>query len=439
MGAVSSQLSSNVTLKEQLMQCDDGGSYFIGVGMGLIGSVGINIGQNLQSNGLKSLADRTKPCRSRTWTIGVSIFICSSLINFLAFAFAPATVLVSLEAVQYVTNVIFNRFINRVLIPFRIYGGVGLAVLGTTMVVGFGPKDSALWTIDDLLARWSYAAWWIYLVFSSTLCLLSYSVHRSYCVRVRHVRALRASLGVENAPEMPWRREIVLPVSFAIYSAQCGSLMIVQSKAISEVMAIYLCTEGEIVIWAAGYFWMTLTLLLTLGGTWLWKMNEGLGLYDPLFIIPLLQGMYITMGVVAGGIFFGEFESMAAGRLPPFVGGILLVLWGIYWIAPRDADPQRKNSFAPGESGALDGDGGSPPRTSSRMDSSNVGSGPKRTGMPLKQGQLEGLGQLEAPPSQACPPPLEAAAADETCSSSSSGSAAPGATSIAAACGASVV
>ncbi len=56
---------------------------YVGVAMGVLGSIGINIGQNLQASGLRllSLQDRTKrPWKSRKWIFGMSMFILFSLI-----------------------------------------------------------------------------------------------------------------------------------------------------------------------------------------------------------------------------------------------------------------------------------------------------------------------------------------------------------------------
>ena len=64
---------------------------------------------------------------------------------------------------------------------------------------------------------------------------------------------------------------------------------VVQSKAINTLFVISSCTGGAVNIFATGYYWATFALLATLGLAWLYKMNEALGLYEPLFIIPLLQ------------------------------------------------------------------------------------------------------------------------------------------------------
>jgi hypothetical protein len=39
-------------------------------------------------------------------------------------------------------------------------------------------------------------------------------------------------------------------------------------------------------------------------GVWLFRMNEALSLYDPLFIIPLLQVNFILFAIVSGKALF---------------------------------------------------------------------------------------------------------------------------------------
>ncbi len=109
----------------------------------MLGSLAINNGQNLQAMGLARLAraaeaadpnwvpgTKIKPWKSRLWSIGMGVFIGGSLINFSAFTFAPASVLVPLETVQYVNNIFFNKVVNKVAVQKRVYLGVALAIAG---------------------------------------------------------------------------------------------------------------------------------------------------------------------------------------------------------------------------------------------------------------------------------------------------------------------
>ena len=87
----------------------------IGVCMGVFGSIGINIGQNLQASGLRAMPEeaRANPCSSSLWRFGTVVFFSFSLINFSALALAPASILTPIESIQFVTNIVWNRVVNR--------------------------------------------------------------------------------------------------------------------------------------------------------------------------------------------------------------------------------------------------------------------------------------------------------------------------------------
>ena len=73
--------------------CDSEGSgsaVVVGIMIGLISSIGINLGQNIQSIGMKQPGAAEKPCTSKTWVIGLTVFVIGSLGNMVAMAFASA-------------------------------------------------------------------------------------------------------------------------------------------------------------------------------------------------------------------------------------------------------------------------------------------------------------------------------------------------------------
>ena len=75
----------------------------IGIVMGVFGSIGINIGQNLQADGIQALPAEYREAqqwRSKKWRFGMALFISFSIVNFAALAFAPASVLVPLESIR---------------------------------------------------------------------------------------------------------------------------------------------------------------------------------------------------------------------------------------------------------------------------------------------------------------------------------------------------
>ena len=72
--------------------------------------------------------------------------------------------------------------------------------------------------------------------------------------------------------------------------------MIVHTKLLAEMIEL-MASTGEIVL-AGWFFWVELTCVLVFGVYWLVRLTQCLGMYDPLFIIPLMQTAFIIFGAV---------------------------------------------------------------------------------------------------------------------------------------------
>ena len=121
----------------------------------------INIGNNLQATGLANPAPDGR--KAFVWKIGVTIFAISSIVNFGAFGFAPAAVLAPLEAVQFVSNLAYARFVNHQPITYTMYSGSGFIIGGVVLAIYVFPADVAKFTVDELLDCWKDATWLVYL------------------------------------------------------------------------------------------------------------------------------------------------------------------------------------------------------------------------------------------------------------------------------------
>ena len=277
-----------------------------------------------------SQAVAAKPCSSRTWVVGLSVFITGSLLNFAAFTFASASILVPIEAVQFVVNVIFNKYVNQKAVSPRMLCGVVLTIVGTVFCVVFGSGDARCFNIAELQSFWGQPLWIVYLCTTILAAIGAHAVHE------RYARAAAAGARLRNA-------QYVMPVAFAVSSALLGGAqMIVHSKAVAEIMELQFQMIQPLPL-AHHFFYVEMVLLSGTGIFWLYRMNKSLGLYDPLFIIPLLQSSYILFGVIAGGIYFQEFAGLhngPAGALgwPLFLLGMLGVLSGLALIAPPPSD-----------------------------------------------------------------------------------------------------
>ena len=123
--------------------------------MGVLGSIGINIGQNMQADGILRLPPEQRDSeqwRSPMWRVGMAIFVSFSIHNFAALGLAPASILVPLESIQFVTNVFYSRLVHKKTVPLRMAAGVTLAVRHRAHRT-FGASGGGCSSIDKLEAH----------------------------------------------------------------------------------------------------------------------------------------------------------------------------------------------------------------------------------------------------------------------------------------------
>ena len=98
-------------------------------------------GDGVQGNGVQeeSGADATDEMRRhrKVFIVGTVIFVTGSVLTFVSFAFAPQSVLAPLESVQFVSNVVFTKFILKRKITKQQIIGTCLILLGCITPITF--------------------------------------------------------------------------------------------------------------------------------------------------------------------------------------------------------------------------------------------------------------------------------------------------------------
>lgn len=323
--STSSYHPGNSTLGEH---CDGGCSgpacLILGVILDVVGSVGINIGQNLQA---MSIANGGKECKSTMWLVGLALFLSMTGLALGALSLAPASILVPIESVQFVSNVIFNRVVNKRTITPKMMAGTASIILGVAVVVTFGTNHeagTACYTEAKLKDYWTETAWWVWLVCCGSIAVLSY-------VAWRWLRS-----AVKKLPGHQYLEPIAFAISSAIFG---GGQVVVHAKLTAELVEISASTTNN--AFAGWFFWMELVILGVFAGYWLFRLTQSLSFYDPLFIIPLMQTCFILFGAISAGIYFKEFDNLSthwagAGAMPMYALGLLMAVAGLYLCAPDE-------------------------------------------------------------------------------------------------------
>ena len=233
----------------------------LGIIIHVVGSVGINLGQNMQALGLERLGDMMhRPCKSTMWIVGMAMFAAASLITFAALALASASVLVPLESIQFLVNLLFGKFVRGKKITNRMVMGTVVLLAGIGLIVSFGVHETYCFDEPTLMAFWYRPVWITYFIVTFVIAAATYVLWRYYCAaRVR-------------GEMMPYHN-IVEPVAFTLSSALFGGgQMIVHTKLIAELFELS-AASGDLAF-ARGFFWLELFLVVIFGGYWLFRLSQ---------------------------------------------------------------------------------------------------------------------------------------------------------------------
>lgn len=259
------------------------------------------------------------------WYTGTTIFITASFLTFAAFGFAAQSLLASLESIQFVSNVLFAKYVHGEEITLRMIISTLGIVGGNCLVVVFSTHSSALLQSQQIINLWLYNTNFTgYLVASFVLwCVAEFTFVRYHDARVKHNKRY-------------WKHGMVEPMAYVISSAIIGAVAVIKAKCLS--MLIQVSVRGIQDEFSRATLWVILVVWLGVVGYWLRRLDWGLELFPPLFFIPVIQVAFITFAIVAGGIFYQEFDIFTWQQWIGFSFGVFMILSGVYGLAPTDID-----------------------------------------------------------------------------------------------------
>ena len=286
---------------------------------------------------------------------GGRIFAIASFMNFVAFAFAPASILAPLEGLQFTTNLVFNVLTtsplffysstnnNDIIIKTPKWNALRPAILGTLLATSGAiiPALTSPTTVPELdvsviWCLWSLPEWWLFCASIVFVGLLFYLFWTMYV----YVNDDGNNKTDNSKPESKLSTSTTQMVLFAIPAASIGAFGVVQAKAISELTVVFIQDFEEHLFSMASFsvlgeflFWMTLALLTVSLVVWLRiQHTTAPSLFVPLYILPLLQAAYVVISTVGGGIFFQEFATFTTTQFVFMFVGLGLMTIGPFVI-----------------------------------------------------------------------------------------------------------
>uniref|UniRef100_A0A6A7GE37 Magnesium transporter NIPA8 n=1 Tax=Hirondellea gigas TaxID=1518452 RepID=A0A6A7GE37_9CRUS len=351
------------------LQEDEVASFLWGAFLNVGGSISINLGTTLLKYSHNKAEEQKLRDKERLdavlishqwwWRIAFFIFCCGNVLNFVSFSFAAQSLLAGLGSVQFVTNVIFSYLILGSLVTPRILTATGIIVMGNVLLVLFGNHEDRDYTQRELIYLYSNTG---YLVYLSLTIAAACSLHALYVVLQRKLAEGSEVTGnkrtflpfyskveekFENDDDLPAQRgrtdtyELLLPFCYAAVSGLIGTLSVMLAKSISELLRVTLKDPANDNQFLYPFPYAVLFGLIMIMGFWLYRLNKALRLFDAIFIVPVMQVIWIVFSVLSGGIYFQEFVKFDLLQFVMFFSGILLVMIGVTGLSP-DKDKDQK-------------------------------------------------------------------------------------------------
>ncbi|KAL8902561.1 MAG: hypothetical protein Q9207_004597 [Kuettlingeria erythrocarpa] len=235
------------------------------------------------------------------WWIGIVLMTVGEGGNFLAYGFAPASIVSPLGVVALISNCIIAPCLLKERFRQRDLWGVVVAIAGAVVIVlsakdsetKMGPHD--IWSA---ITRWEFE---LYLAITAGLIIVLIWTSGRY----GH-KSILIDLGLVGL--------------FGGYTA-------LSTKGVASLLSDTL--------WRTLTFPVTYLLLVVLVGSAVMQIryiNRALQRFDSTQVIPTQFVLFTISVIIGSAVLYRDFKSADAGRVAKFAGGCLLTFLGVYLI-----------------------------------------------------------------------------------------------------------
>ncbi|KAJ5689044.1 hypothetical protein N7462_003436 [Penicillium macrosclerotiorum] len=259
--------------------------------------------------------NRKSYLRSPYWWVGIILMCLGETGNFMAYGFAPASIVSPLGVVALISNCIIAPCLLKEKFRQRDFWGVLISIAGAVVVVlsakssedKIGPEE--IWR---MITRWEFE-----LYFGLTMALI---------------------IGLMWASFQYGPRSILIDVGLV---ALFGGYTALSTKGVSSLLSLTL--------WHVITFPITYLLVFILVSSALMQIryiNRALQRFDSTQVIPT-QFVLFTLSVIIGSaVLYRDFESMSASRAGKFIGGCFMTFLGVYFITSGRVRADDESTFS---------------------------------------------------------------------------------------------
>ncbi|XP_033099891.1 magnesium transporter NIPA2-like isoform X1 [Anneissia japonica] len=249
--------------------------------------------------------------REWLWWAGFLSLSSGEFLNFVAYAFAPATLVTPLGALSVlVAAILSSHFLNETL---NILGKIGclLCILGSVVMILHAPKEEEDDTLDELAVRLATPG---FITFGCVVLVASLILIFYYAPRYGHSNIL-------------------------IYVAICsviGSLSVMACKGLG--IGFKELFEGTNIL-PDPLFWILAACLVIFITIQMHYLNKALDVFNTSVVTPIYYVFFTTSVLIASAILYQEWEKMGANNIIGSLAGFGTIIAAIFLLhAFKDLD-----------------------------------------------------------------------------------------------------
>jgi len=224
------------------------------------------------------------------------------LLNFTAYAFAPASLVTPLGALSVLISAIFaNKYLNENLNILSKIGCV-LCLIGSTVIVIHAPKEGQIDSLDQIgmmLVEPSFVCYLIFISFTTFLLMTFY------------------------APRYGSTNILI----YILICSLIGSLSVMSCKGLGIAIRQTIADSNQL---TNSLFWVFLISVITTVSIQMNYLNKSLDIFDTSVVTPIYYVFFTSFVIIASAILFREWHSMSLENIIGSLCGFSIVIIAIF-------------------------------------------------------------------------------------------------------------
>jgi drug/metabolite transporter (DMT)-like permease len=251
--------------------------------------------------------------KSGYWWIGIIMMTIGEAGNFLAYGFAPASIVSPLGVVALISNCLIAPLLLKERFRQRDFWGVVVAIAGAVTIVVSAKHNETKMGPNDV---WQAIKRWEFLLYLGITCV--------------------AIIALMIASPKYGDRTILIDLGLV---GLFGGYTAISTKGVASLLSDTL--------WRTFTFpisYILVAILVVSAIMQIHYINRALQRFDSTQVIPTQFVLFTISVIIGSAVLYREFESTTATRVGEFTGGCLLTFFGVYLItsgrARNEAGPE---------------------------------------------------------------------------------------------------